>query len=179
MLDRCNTGLIVVDIQGKLAHLVHDSSQLFRAVTTLIKASKLLELPIIVVEQNPQKLGATAPELQAHLSSYPRITKFTFNACEEPSFVHEIMQSSVENWLVCGIEAHVCVYQTVLGLQAMGKTVQLVTDGIGSRSKANKRVAIANLQARGIAITSAEMCLFELMCDCRDSKFSEFLKIIR
>ncbi|MFQ3248275.1 MAG: nicotinamidase-related amidase [Glaciecola sp.] len=179
MLKRTNTGLIVVDIQGKLSRLVHNSDAMFANVSKLIKACSLLEVPIIVVEQNPEKLGRTDSELQPLLASYPCITKFAFNACNEPHFVDELNKIDLEHYLVCGIEAHVCVYQTVMGLKAMGKSVELVSDCVSSREESNRQVAINKLQAQGVSITSAEMCLFELMKNCKDSKFKEFLSIIR
>lgn len=179
MLNRNNTGLIVVDIQGKLSRLMHSSEAMFANVTKLIKGCTLLDIPIIVLEQNPEKLGHTAPELQPLLAAYPCVTKFAFNACAEPHFVEHVNQANVQHWLVCGIEAHVCVYQTAMGLEAMGKSVELVSDCIGSRDDANKQIAIRKLQSKGVNITSAEMCLFELMKDCGDPKFKAFLDIIR
>jgi hypothetical protein len=179
VLKRTNTGILVVDIQGKLSRLVHNSDALFSNVSKLIKGSTLLELPIIVLEQNPKKLGKTDAELQPLISSYPCVTKFAFNACAEPHFVDQLNKVDVQHWLVCGIEAHVCVYQTVMGLKALGKSVELVTDCIGSREDANKQLAIKKLQSQGIDLTSAEMCLFELMKNCDDPKFKAFLEIIR
>jgi nicotinamidase-related amidase len=179
VLERANTGLIVVDIQGKLSRLVHNSDEMFANTSKLIKGCSLLDLPIIVVEQNPDKLGRTEAELQPLLTNYPCITKFAFNACIEPAFVKELESAQVDHWLVCGIESHVCVYQTVMGLKAMGKSVELVSDCIGSRKDANKQVAIDKMRTQGVSITSAEMCLFELMKNCNDPKFKAFLAVIR
>tara|TARA_R110002124_G_scaffold180989_2_gene348465 strand:+ start:98 stop:637 length:540 start_codon:yes stop_codon:yes gene_type:complete len=179
MLERNNTGLIVVDIQGKLSHLVHNSEVMFRNVAKLIKGSSLLELPVIVLEQNPEKLGKTAEELQPLLAHYPCITKYAFNGCADPHFVDQVNKANVQHWLVCGIEAHVCVYQTAMGLKGMGKSIELVVDCIGSREDLNKQVAISKLQKHDVGITTAEMCLFELMKDCSDPKFTSFLDIVR
>jgi len=179
MLDRNNTGLIVVDIQGKLSHLVNDSELMFHNVSKLIRGCKLLGLPILVLEQNPEKLGKTAAEIQALLDNYPCIKKYDFNACAEPLFVEQITNADVQNWLICGIEAHVCVYQTAMGLQHMGKSVELVVDCIGSRQDKNKQLAISKLQSKDVGITSAEMCLFELIGNCNSAKFKAFLDIVR
>ena len=169
----------MVDIQGKLSSIVHNSETMFKSVEKLIKGCSLLELPILVLEQNPERLGKTASQLTPLLSAYPFITKYTFSGCAEPRFVAQVEQANVENWLVCGIEAHVCVYQTAADLKAMGKSVELVTDCIASRSEVNKQLAITKLQALGLGITSSEMCLFELMEDCRDPKFRALLDIVR
>ncbi|GAC27011.1 isochorismatase family protein [Brumicola pallidula] len=179
MLDRNNTGLIVVDIQGKLSHLVHNSEMMFQNVAKLIKGCTLLELPILVLEQNPEKLGKTATEIRPLLDGYPCIKKYTFDACVSPRFVEQINNVGVQHWLICGIEAHVCVYQTAMGLKQMGKTIELVVDSIASRDDANKHTAITKLLTKDIGITSVEMCLFELMKDCKDDKFKALLDIVR
>ena len=179
MLKQEKTGLIVIDIQGKLARLVHDSDTLISNCKKLIKGSKALNLPIIVLEQNPKKLGATVQELSSVLESSPPITKFTFDACEEPHFIEAINTHNIDTWLICGIEAHICVYQTALHLQQLGLDVQLVTDCISSRTLTNKNLAISKLVNNGVAITGLEMCLYELVKDCRKFEFKEVLGLIR
>lgn len=179
MLIKANTGLLVVDIQGKLSHLVHDSESMFRNVIKLIKGCSLLDLPIIALEQNPEKLGSTASEIEALLGTYPHIKKFNFNACNEQTFIEQLNKTNIDTWLVCGIESHICVYQTAMGLKMMDKSVSVVTDCISSRHMNNKMVAIDKFKANNIGLTSVEMCLFELIKDCRDAKFKELLNIIR
>jgi nicotinamidase-related amidase len=179
MLDKNDTGLIVVDVQGKLSHLVHNSEMMFQNVAKLIKGSILLELPILVLEQNPEKLGKTASEIRPLLNSYPCIKKYTFDACASPRFVEKINKVGVKHWLICGIEAHVCVYQTAMGLKQMGKSIEVVVDSIGSREDTNKQAAITKLLSKDVGITSTEMCLFEMIKDCKDDKFKALLDIVR
>lgn len=179
MLSKENTGLIVTDIQGKLARLVHDSDVLIANCAKLIKGAKALGLPIIWLEQNPDKLGVTVKELSVLLATQKPITKFTFNAGAEPKFMAAISAANVDNWLVCGIEAHICVYQTALHLQQSGYKVQLVEDCISARKLANKTLAINKHVNSGAYITGLEMCLYELVKDCRAIEFKEILALIR
>lgn len=179
MLERESTGLIVVDIQGKLAHLVHDSNALLSNCEKLIKGIKVLGLPIICLEQNPAKLGSTVSELSSLLEASSHIPKFTFNACKEPQFMDAINTANVDTWLICGIEAHICVYQTALHLQQSSLKVQLVCDCISSRTLDNKHLAIKKLVNRGIDISGLEMCLYELVKDCRATEFKEILSLIK
>lgn len=179
MLSKENTGLIVVDIQGKLARLMHDSDALVANCEKLIEGAQVLGLPIVWLEQNPDKLGATVAELSSLLVDHPLITKFTFDACAEPEFIKAISAAKVDNWLVCGIEAHICVYQTTLHLQQSGYKIQLVTDCISSRTLANKNLAIDKLVNQGVDISGLEMCLYELVQDCRAAEFKEVLNLIR
>ncbi|WP_448213833.1 isochorismatase family protein [Colwellia sp. MEBiC06753] len=179
MLTIDNTGVIVVDIQGKLARLVNESEALIANCTTLIKGAQVLDLPIIVVEQNPEKLGATVSELVSLLKASQTVTKFTFNACDERKFIDAIKSFPQQHWLVCGIEAHICLYQTAKGLAGMGHHVEVVSDCIASRTAENKQLAIRRLAQHGIEITSVEMCLYELVKDCRHPAFKQILSLVR
>lgn len=187
MLNTKNTGLIVVDIQGKLARLVHDSDALISNCAKLIKGVQSLDLPIIWLEQNPNKLGSTVDELSSLLqsgynplsTSQKAIQKFSFDACEEPLFMQTIQATKVKTWLVCGIEAHICVYQTALNLKHNGFDVQLVIDCVSSRTLENKNLAVNKLLNNGIESTGLEMCLFELIKDCRAPAFKKILRLIK
>ena len=176
---RQNTGLVVVDVQGKLARLVDESETLISNCGKLIKGAQVLGLPIIYLEQNPDKLGATVSELNDLLSDAKPIPKFTFNACDEPKFVEAVQAKDVETWLVCGIEAHICVYQTAMGLLELRYKVQVVGDCISSRTALNKDLAIRRLVAVGVQITGLEMSLYELVKDCRSPEFKLILSLIR
>lgn len=179
MLDKNNTGLIVVDIQGKLARLVHDSDSLITNCEKLIKGSQYLNLPIICLEQFPAKLGTTVDEISSLLNNSNPIPKFTFNGCEEPKFIAAVQAENIDTWLVCGIEAHICVYQTAMGLLKHSYNVQLVSDCVSSRTLINKQLAINKLMTKGVEITGLEMCLYELVADCRAAEFIAILRLIR
>jgi nicotinamidase-related amidase len=183
MLKKAKTGLVVVDIQGKLASLVHDSDTLISNCEMLIKGAQVLGLPILWLEQNPDRLGSTVNELSLLLSecssNQKPIDKFTFDACEDINFMQSVRAENVDTWIICGIEAHVCVYQTALSLKRMGFKVELVSDCISSRTLANKNLAIQKLVNNGIELTGLEMCLFELVKDCRATEFKEILDLIK
>lgn len=97
----------------------------------------------------------------------------------EPTVAAALAGTGVSHWLVCGIEAHICVYQSVLGLLASGARVSLVVDATSSRTAANRDLAISQLAARGAALTSVEMCLFDLMGDCRHPAFRQILALVK
>jgi nicotinamidase-related amidase len=179
LLKKVNTGLIVVDIQGKLAQIVHDSDQVIARTTTLIRGAQALNLPILWLEQNPDKLGATVPAIRDVLAPHEPITKYTFDACGEKNFIKALQKSKVNQWLVCGIEAHICVYQTVASMVNLGHSVELVCDCISSRTEFHKELAIAKLSAKGVGLTSVEMCLYELVADCRTPEFKEILRLVK
>ncbi|NLQ17905.1 hydrolase [Marinomonas sp. M1K-6] len=179
MLRKDKTGLVVIDVQGKLATIVDDSEVFIANLVKLVKAAKLLGLPILWLEQNPEKLGATVPALREVLDMVEPIAKYSFSACGEPVFVEAVKKTKVNTWLMSGIEAHICVYQTALGLLDLGYEVELVSDCVSSRALSNKDMALAKLARKGAEITSLEMCLFELIGDCRADEFRGALNLIK
>ncbi|EGQ7871423.1 isochorismatase family protein [Vibrio parahaemolyticus] len=180
MLSKGNTGLIVVDVQGKLATLMHESNALIENITKLVKGAKALDLPILWLEQNPERLGPTAEPIREVLeSTHLPITKYTFDGCKEATFNVAVENAKVDTWLVCGIESHICVYQTAVSLRQSGYRVELVTDCVSSRTAANKALALAKLTANGVVLTGLEMCLYEIVEDCRAPEFKEILALIK
>jgi nicotinamidase-related amidase len=180
MLSKDNTGLIVVDVQGKLATLMHESDTLIENITKLVKGAKALNLPVLWLEQNPERLGPTSEPIRRVLEkdNLP-ITKYTFDGCKEATFKLAVENAKVDTWLVCGIETHICVYQTALSLRESGYRVELVTDCVSSRTTANKALALAKLTANGVILTGLEMCLYEMVEDCRAPEFKDILALIK
>ncbi|HCE3104071.1 TPA: isochorismatase family protein [Vibrio parahaemolyticus] len=180
MLSKGNTGLIVVDVQGKLATLMHESDALIENITKLVKGAKALDLPILWLEQNPERLGPTAEPIREVLeNTHLPITKYRFDGCKEATFNVAVENAKVDTWLVCGIESHICVYQTAVSLRQSGYRVELVTDCVSSRTAANKALALAKLTANGVVLTGLEMCLYEMVEDCRAPEFKEILALIK
>lgn len=179
MLNQEKTGLIIVDVQGKLARMVHESETLLNNIQTLVQGCQILNLPIVWLEQNPQGLGRTVPELSELLNGSQPLEKSTFDACRNKGFVDAISESSVQQWLVCGIESHICVYQTVAGLLATGYEVEVVADCVSSREKANVELALNKLQTKGASLTGLEMCLYELVKDAGKAEFKQILALIK
>ncbi|MBE8728248.1 hydrolase [Flavobacterium hungaricum] len=179
MLQLENTGLIVIDVQGKLARIVHESEKLIQNLEKLIRGCQILSLPIICAEQNPAGLGSTVPELQKLFANQKPIAKFSFNALENNLFKEAIIQSKRKRWIVCGIESHICVYQTVIGLLDASFEVEIAADCISSRTEENKILALNKLQNKGASITSVEMCLYELVKNSKNENFKEILNLIK
>lgn len=179
MLDRATTGLIVVDVQGKLARIVKDSDTVIRNIATLIQGARIFHLPIIWLEQNPEKLGPTVEELQPVLQPGQPIPKYTFDGCGAPDCVRAIRESGRTQWLLCGIETHICVYQMAMSLLGLRHEVELVRDCVSSRTQANTDMAVAKMASKGVGMTSLEMSLYELLGDCRAPEFKDLLRLVR
>ena len=174
-----NYGLLVVDIQGKLAHLVNKGTEVITNTAKLIKCCQLLSIPIIVLEKNPKGLGKTTPELLAALDDYQPLEKYYFNGMAEAHIKHEVASQGKRHWLVAGIEAHICVYQTVQGLLTEDYQVELVSDCVSSRKESNALLAIDNMRDLGVTITSLEMCIYQLMQNSKTDTFKQVLEVIK
>lgn len=179
MLEQNNTQLMIIDVQGKLAQIMHDKDTLFSNLNTLTKAAKLMELPIIWVEQLPDKLGPTIDEIRHEIPHLTPIAKDVFSAWGEDNVRRSTCENNRKQILLVGIEAHICVHQTACDLLEQGYEVHLVTDAVSSRHPDNKAVALARLKQEGVVLTSTEMALFELQKVARGEQFKALLKLIK
>jgi len=178
MLNKSNTGLIIIDVQGKLAEIMHESDALLAQLRVLIQGVSAMGLPIVWMEQVPEKLGPTKPQI-AELLSGTALAKNTFSGWQADNIATAIKEAGCKNWLVAGIETHVCVYQTVADLLAQGLQTHLVTDAVSSRVLANKELAIQKMAAMGAQLTSVEMALFELQKIAEGDAFRALIKIVK
>ncbi len=174
-----NSILLVIDIQGKLARLMHKREQLFRNVATLIQSASIFEIPTIITEQVPEKIGVTIPEITKLIKYYQPIAKSSFSCCGEDRFNQELETLSRKQIIVTGIEAHVCVYQTVSDLLNKSYEIQVVADAVSSRTEANKDFGLDRIKSLGGGITSTEMIICELLKSCEHPQFKEIIKFIK
>lgn len=179
MLDIGNCCLAVVDVQGKLAQLMHGKDALFKNIQILIQAAQILEMPILWCQQVPDALGPTVPEIAQLLTDIEPINKSAFSCCGADQFSAILNKSQRNQILLCGIEAHICVYQTAVDLLTRGFNVNVVADAISSRTLDDKQIALTRLAAEGASITSVEMALFELLRTAEHPKFRQIARLIK
>ncbi|WP_028109443.1 isochorismatase family protein [Ferrimonas futtsuensis] len=178
MLEKSRCGLLVVDIQGSLARQVVDSDKVIANARLMIQAAEILEMPVITLEQYPRGLGPTVDELQQQLFEEPK-RKTSFNGIQHEVIEQALLDTDRRQWLVCGIESHICVYQTTMGLLDAGFEAEVVIDAISSRHPLDTQVAIDKCRSLGAGITTVEMCLYELMATSLNEHFKEILPLIK
>ena len=179
MLKKENTALLIIDIQGKLAQLMHEKDGLFQNAQRLVKGIQTLEIPIILAEQNPRGLGPTIPEIADLLSGIQPVAKTSFSCCGSHEFVSALEKLDRKQILITGIETHICVYQTAADLAGKGYEVQVVVDAVSSRSEENKLIGLQKIKESGAGLTSVETALFELIKVAEGEQFKEILRIIK
>lgn len=178
MLNKENAVLVFIDVQGRLAELAADAKTLFKNLRRLLEGMKVLEVQVIITEQIPEKLGPTRDEFQPFITA-PPVVKTSFSCCGEPAFLESLEKTGRRHIILCGIETHVCVYQTAMNLLASGYEVYAVADAVSSRDPANKALALRRMEAEGVKLTGTEMLLFELLGDAKSPAFKSILQIVK
>ncbi len=179
MLNIQNCCLVVVDVQGKLAQLMQGKQALFKNIQILIKAAKILNIPILWCQQCPDALGSTVPEIEQLLTDNEPINKSAFSCCGAEQFNTKLNELAQDQVLLCGIETHVCIYQTAVNLLRKGFRVDVLADAVSSRTLENKQIAINRMAAKGINISCTEMALFELLRTAEHPQFKQIAKLIK
>lgn len=179
MLNAADTALVIIDVQGKLAQIMDQKDTLFSNLETIVKGAKILDLPIVWVEQIPDKLGATIPQISDHLHDHQPIAKNSFSCYKSADFVTALEATNCKNVIVVGIEAHICVYQTVREMLDAGYHVEVISDAVSSRNPLNKQIALNKMQKAGAELSCTEMVLFELQEIAEGDRFKQILSIIK
>ncbi|MFT5722027.1 MAG: nicotinamidase-related amidase [Motiliproteus sp.] len=156
-----NALLLVVDIQEKLVPAVCQPEQLIKQTGWLMEIAVLLKVPVLVSEQYPQGLGHTVADLAKLVTPEQVMEKQHFSCAAEFSCSEAIRKQQRNQIVICGMEAHICVLQTAIGLQQQGFEVFVVGDLISSRNETDKQLALARLQQLQIQVVSREMVAFE------------------
>lgn len=171
--------MLLIDVQERLSQVMYEKEKLFESLEIIIKSMKILDIPIIWLEQIPEKLGHTIPRLSQHLNRNEPIEKFSFSCCNEPEFVSKFKEIGRTQVILTGIETHICVFQTAFNLIEQGNEVQVVNECVSSRTKENKDIGIQRiLQSKG-KLASLEMVLFELLQNTKVDKFKKIIKLIK
>lgn len=176
-LQRDRTALVVIDVQQRINAVMADQQHEPR-LRVLLQAFQKLGLPVLVTEQYPKGLGPTIPSL-APLLTAPPIEKMTFSCARDPVFAEALRRLRPDHVVVTGIEAHVCVLQTVLDLLRDGLSVHVPHDAVNSRRPADRQWALERLLGAGATITSTESVLFELLERCGTDDFRVVTKLIK
>lgn len=179
-LIRERTALLLIDVQEKLFPYVENSCIVMQAMQKAIRGFQILRLPIFATEQYPKGLGTTVAVLKGLLGDPQRyLIKTAFSCLDDEAIKKELLSLPFDQWVVIGIEAHVCVLQTVKDLLQHHKQVVVLNDAISSRSIYDFSTAIAELRDCGARISSTETVLFELLRNSKASEFKEISQLIK
>jgi nicotinamidase-related amidase len=180
LLRRGEVGLVVVDVQEAFRPVIDGFDEVVRNCRILVEGFGILGAPVLVSEQYPKGLGHTVPEIAEALPpGTPVVEKLRFSAIGVEDFDDALQATGLRRWVVCGVETHVCVNQTVHDLLARGHEVHLAVDAVSSRAAGNAAAGIDKCVAAGAVRTSAEACLFEILEVAGTPEFKAISKLVR
>jgi nicotinamidase-related amidase len=183
-LSRTRAALLVVDIQDKLVPAMPADALAAVMCNTaiLVTAADRLGLPIVVSEQYPRGLGPTSAAIEQALAGargVHRFDKLEFSAVAAPAFAALAPRLGRDQWIVCGMETHVCVFQTGRDLVARGWAAHVCADAVCSRTAANRELGLGLLARAGAIVTSTETVVFDLLGRAGTDEFRALAKVVK
>ena len=169
--------LLVVDVQARLLPAMHDAARVERNIAALCQVARRLQIPVVVTEQNPAKIGGTVESIRAALGEFEPLEKLRFSSFAVAK--SQIEATNRKKVLLCGLESHVCVTQTALDLLESGFFVFVAGDAISSRSQFNHQIGWERMKFAGAIPTSVESAIFEWLGEAGTDDFRAILPWIK
>jgi nicotinamidase-related amidase len=171
--------LLVVDVQERLAPVMTDPRRVIHNCTLLLRFASRLAVPVVASEQYPAGIGPTVFDLRQWLPAEGAISKQHFSCADVPAIVDRLATSDRRQVVLAGLEAHVCVLQSAIGLHEKGYEMFVVADACASRRAENEQLAFSRLSRAGINLVSLEMVLFEWLRVAGTPEFKELSALIK
>lgn len=161
LLDKDKSCLIVIDVQEKLAPAVVHSKHLLERCEWLMRLATELDVPVLVCEQYPKGLGYTTEPLRSLLPHHEIFEKVSFSAYKDGAFKNALEQLNKKQYIIVGIETHICVLQTALDLISTGAQVYVVLDAVSARHLNDHQAGIDRMKYAGVHVITSEMIFYE------------------
>ena len=179
LLEKEKTGLIIVDVQGKLIDAMNNGERVVDRLVKLLHLARVFELPVIITEQYSKMLGPTVPAVKELLLEYDPVQKVEFNCCKVDEFSRKLESGEFTDVILTGVETHICVFQTCLTLLEKGYGVHVPHHAVGSRTEDNRRIGLSLMQRAGAVVTSTETIIFQMLGRAGTKEFKELLPVIK
>lgn len=179
LMNKNDTLFIVVDFQEKLMPVMSDKESLEEKTCRLAEGMKVLGIPHIVTQQYTKGIGETIPSIAEAVGPFTAIDKISFSCLGNEEFAQQLEAAGRRTAVVCGIEAHICLQQTVLQLLDLGYQVYVPADCVSSRSPRDREQSLARMAAAGAVVTTYESILYELLRDAKAPEFKAISKIVK
>lgn len=173
-----NTMALAIDFQEKLMPVINQAENLQTRSKILFEGLKILNVPIVVSQQYTKGIGMTVPQIRETLGD-EYFDKRAFSCCKDPDIMKNIESLEKKYVIVAGIETHICVLQTCLDLLDAGYIPVLITDCTSSRKAQDMETALLRLASEGVAMSTSESVLFELLGSATHPNFKEISKLIK
>ena len=174
-----NTALLVIDVQEKLTPAIYEKDRMLLNTLKCIKGARLLDLPVVCTEQYPKGLGNTVAGIREALGEVPVYEKTAFSSCGSEGLLKFFKKQKVKRVLLCGIEAHVCVFQTAVELMKKDFEVIIAADAVSSRKAVDAEQALKNLEKMGATISTFECLFMAFIKDAKHPSFKEMSAVLK
>jgi nicotinamidase-related amidase len=178
-MKRGNFLLLVVDFQETLFRKCVDREEVERKAVFLIRCLRELGVPVIVTEQYPKGLGPTSEGIADALGEFDAMSKTRFSCLEDDGIRERVAATGQKDIILCGIEAHICVYQTARDLLESGSRVHVAADAVSSRGARDMEVATGRMREEGARIVTAEMIVYDLLGGAGTEEFKRLLPLLK
>ena len=179
MLQRDNAALVVIDFQDKLLPKISNAKEIVEPTIKLIRFARELDIPILWTEQYPKGLGPTNEAIAHELEGLKPLDKTEFGCLANPGFAQALSATGRKQLVVTGIEAHICVMQTVLSALDGHFEVFVAQDTIGSRQPSDREAGIARMERSGAELVTSEMAMFEILRQAGTPDFKKVLPLLK
>lgn len=178
-LDKTDAALVVVDVQTLFEPLIHEMGCVIANGSRLIRFADRLGMPVLLTEHYSRKLGPTMPALRDLVPRVEPIEKISFSCAGDPIFMSRLKATHRRQVVLCGIETHVCVYQTARDLMEEGYQVAVAADAVSSRQVSSRNLGLAYMRDIGVQVMTTEMVLFEMLKIARTEDFKAVADILK
>ena len=177
--DANRTALVVVDIQEKFRDLIHGMDQVVAGSSRLIRFCQLLDIPILVTEHYPRGLGVTLSDLRRLFKPFHCIEKINFSCCGSDGFNEAMRKLGRDQVILCGIESHVCIYQTAFDLLHQSKQVAVAVDAVSSCSPSDREIGLKRMSEIGVQSMGVQMLMFEILKKAGTEQFKKAAPLLK
>ena len=175
------TGVLLVDVQERMMRVIARADEVEKNCALLLRAAATLGLSVAATTQNRERIGPTRPEIRKLLAGMEEFDKMEFSCLANPAFRDFFLARREEtaDVVLCGVETHICIYQTARDLLAAGFRVFVPADAVSSRRRLNHRVGLARMRELGALVVSTEMILYELLERAGTEEFRALLPFLK
>ena len=173
------TALVVVDIQEKFRDLIHGMDQVLDGTSRLIRYCQAMDIPILFTEHYPRGLGVTLAEVRRLIKPFSCIEKVHFSCCGNSEFNEALKKLGRDQIILCGIETHVCIYQTACDLARQGKQVAVAVDAVSSCSSSDREIGLRRMSEIGIQSMGVQMLMFEILKQAGTDQFRKVAPLLK
>jgi alpha/beta superfamily hydrolase/nicotinamidase-related amidase len=172
--------ILAVDLQEKLLPAIEGADRVVRNAGLVLRLGGILGIPVLVTTQYRKGLGDVVPEVRTAAPGHEPLDKTSFGCFLDPGFVAALAAHPERDQIVvAGVESHICVAQTVLGALEKGYQAHVLSDAVGSRTAANREVGLRRMERAGALVSSAEMCVYELLGRSDSPAFKQMLPFLK